>query len=100
MRSRSHGPALAAEYLDALKHQRRLAAATLGNYSHAIELLLKLQGEQELKSLEPAQVRALGRLFELCSDEIELEHLSVADARGKPSRPRLIAQSEDGERDT
>ncbi|HJT60470.1 MAG TPA: tyrosine-type recombinase/integrase, partial [Burkholderiales bacterium] len=57
MRSRSNGPALAAEYLDALKHQRRLAAATLGNYSHAIDLLLKLQGEQELKSLEPAQVR-------------------------------------------
>ena len=46
MRSRSNGPALAAEYLDALKHQRRLAAATLGNYSHAIELLLKLQGER------------------------------------------------------
>ena len=57
MRSRSHGPALAAEYLDALKHQRRLAAATLGNYSHAIDLLLKLHGEQELKTLEPAQVR-------------------------------------------
>jgi integrase/recombinase XerC len=57
MRSRSHGPTLAAEYLDALKHQRRLAAATLGNYSHAIELLLKLHGEQELKALEPAHVR-------------------------------------------
>ena len=46
------------------------------------------------------QLRKLGRLFGMCSDEIELEHLSVADARGKPSRPRLIAQSEDGERDT
>jgi len=57
MRSRSHGPALAAEYLDALKHQRRLAAATLGNYSHAIDLLLKLHGEQEMKALEPAHVR-------------------------------------------
>ena len=57
MRSRSNGEALAAEYLDALKHQRRLAAATLGNYSHAIGLLLKLQGEQELKNLEPAHVR-------------------------------------------
>jgi integrase/recombinase XerC len=57
MRSRSHGPALAAEYLDALKHQRRLAAATLGNYSHAIDLLLKLHGEQEMKTLEPAHVR-------------------------------------------
>jgi integrase/recombinase XerC len=57
MRSRSHGPALAAEYLDALKHQRRLAAATLENYTHAIELLLKLHGEQEMKGLEPAHVR-------------------------------------------
>jgi integrase/recombinase XerC len=57
MRSRSHGPALAAEYLDALKHQRRLAAATLGNYSHAIDLLLKLHGEREMKTLEPAHVR-------------------------------------------
>ncbi|HYI85455.1 MAG TPA: tyrosine recombinase XerC [Burkholderiales bacterium] len=57
MRSRSHGPALAVEYLEALKHQRRLAAATLGNYSHAIDLLLKLHGEQEMKSLEPAHVR-------------------------------------------
>jgi integrase/recombinase XerC len=57
MRSRSHGAALAAEYLDALKHQRRLAAATLGNYSHAIDLLLKLHGEQEMKTLEPAHVR-------------------------------------------
>jgi integrase/recombinase XerC len=57
MRSRSHGPALAAEYLDALKHQRRLAAATLGNYSRAIDLLLKLHGEQEMKTLEPAHVR-------------------------------------------
>jgi integrase/recombinase XerC len=57
MRSRSHGPALAAEYLDALKHQRRLAAATLGNYSHAIDLLLKLHGEQVLNTLEPAHVR-------------------------------------------
>jgi integrase/recombinase XerC len=57
MRGRSHGTTLAAEYLDALKNQRRLAAATLGNYSHAIELLLKLHGEQDLKSLEPAHVR-------------------------------------------
>ena len=57
MRGRSHGTTLAAEYLDALKHQRRLAAATLDNYSHAIELLLKLHGEHDLKALEPAQVR-------------------------------------------
>ena len=57
MRGRGNSQALAAEYLEALKHQRRLAPATLGNYAHAIELLLKLQGEQELKSLEPAHVR-------------------------------------------
>jgi integrase/recombinase XerC len=57
MRGRSHGTTLAAEYLDALKHQRRLAAATLGNYSHAIDVLLQLHGEQDLKSLEPAHVR-------------------------------------------
>src|SRR4029453_17245903 len=35
----------------------RLAAATLDNYSHAIDLLLRLHGEQDLKSLEPAHVR-------------------------------------------
>lgn len=46
------------------------------------------------------QLRKLGRLFGMCSDEIELEHLPVPDSRGKPSRPRLIARSEesDGER--
>jgi integrase/recombinase XerC len=57
MRSRRDGAALASEYLHALEHQRRLAPATLGNYAHAIDLLLKLHGEQELKSLEPAHVR-------------------------------------------
>ena len=57
MRSRSHGATLASEYLEALKHQRRLAAATLGNYAHAIDVLLKLHGEQDLKRLEPAHVR-------------------------------------------
>jgi transcriptional regulator with XRE-family HTH domain len=45
------------------------------------------------------QLRKLGQLFGMCSDEIELEHFSVADSRGKPSRPRLIARSEDGERE-
>ena len=57
MRSRSHGPALASEYLEALEHQRRLAAATLDNYSHAIDLLLRLHDEHDLKALEPAHVR-------------------------------------------
>jgi integrase/recombinase XerC len=57
MRGRSHGPALAAEYLHALEHQRRLAPATLGNYAHAIDLLLRMHGEHDLKDLEPAHVR-------------------------------------------
>ena len=57
MRSRRDGAALASEYLHALEHQRRLAPATLGNYAHAIDLLLKLHGEHDLKSLEPAHVR-------------------------------------------
>jgi integrase/recombinase XerC len=47
---------LAAEYLDALKHQRRLSAATLGNYRHALDLLFSLSNSP-LKALEAAQVR-------------------------------------------
>ena len=57
MRSRSHGATLAGEYLEALEHQRRLAPATLGNYAHAIDALLKLVGEQDLKRVDPAQIR-------------------------------------------
>ena len=48
---------LAREYLDALKHQRRLAPATLENYARALDVLFALLGEQALKDLEPAQVR-------------------------------------------
>ena len=55
MRSRSDGAALTREYLDALKHQRRLSAATLRNYTHAIGLLLK--ETTALEALEPAQAR-------------------------------------------
>jgi integrase/recombinase XerC len=55
MRSRSDGAALTREYLDALKHQRRLSAATLRNYAHAIGLLLKETAA--LEALEPAQAR-------------------------------------------
>lgn len=43
------------------------------------------------------QLRKLGQLFGMCSDEINLEHIAMSDSRGRPSRPRLIAQSEDGE---
>jgi integrase/recombinase XerC len=46
----------AADYLAALKHQRRLAAATLENYRRALDLLLELH-QQPLAALEPAQVR-------------------------------------------
>ncbi|HWA39129.1 MAG TPA: tyrosine recombinase XerC [Burkholderiales bacterium] len=48
---------LAADYLDALKHQRRLSPATLANYAHALDLLLGLQKEAPLKALDAQQVR-------------------------------------------
>lgn len=40
------------------------------------------------------QLRKLGQIFGMCSDDIELEHLPVGDPRGKPSRPRLMAERE------
>jgi len=57
MRRRSDGQALAAEYLDALKHQRRLSAATLRNYAHALQLLFDLLQDAPLESLEVTQAR-------------------------------------------
>jgi integrase/recombinase XerC len=48
---------LAREYLDALKHQRRLSPATLSNYARALDLLFLLQGKESLASLEAPQVR-------------------------------------------
>jgi integrase/recombinase XerC len=57
MRGRSNGKTLAAEYLDALKHQRRLSAATLSNYGRALDVLRELHGSRALESLEPAEVR-------------------------------------------
>jgi integrase/recombinase XerC len=57
MRGRSDGAALTREYLDALRHQRRLSPATLRNYGHALDLLLGLLGESPLRDVEPAQVR-------------------------------------------
>ena len=41
------------------------------------------------------QLRKLGQLFGMCSDDIELEHQLAVDPRGKPSRPRLLAKRED-----
>ncbi|TAN51427.1 MAG: tyrosine recombinase XerC [Betaproteobacteria bacterium] len=48
---------MVADYLDTLRHQRRLAAGTLASYRHALELLLALSSGTRLMSLEPAQVR-------------------------------------------
>jgi integrase/recombinase XerC len=48
---------LAGEYLDALKHQRRLSPATLGNYARALDLLFGFLEDKPLQSLDAAQVR-------------------------------------------
>ena len=48
---------LAHEYLDALKHQRRLSPATLSNYARALDVLLSLREGKPLRALEPAEVR-------------------------------------------
>jgi integrase/recombinase XerC len=47
---------LARDYLDSLKHQRRLAPATLDNYGRAIAVLLQLH-KKPMADLEPAEVR-------------------------------------------
>jgi len=57
MRGRSDSETLTHEYLDALKHQRRLSPATLANYGRALDVLLGLAKGKPLKSLEPAEVR-------------------------------------------
>lgn len=57
MRGRSDGAALTRDYLDALRHQRRLSPATLRNYGQALEILLALSSESDLEKIEPAQVR-------------------------------------------
>jgi integrase/recombinase XerC len=57
MRSRSNGEALTREYLDALKHQRRLSPATLSNYGRALDVLLELHGKKPLESLEASEIR-------------------------------------------
>lgn len=48
---------LAHEYLDALKHQRRLAVATLDNYARALDVLLALRNGKSLHSLDATEVR-------------------------------------------
>ena len=61
MRGRSDRAPLSAElardYLSALKHQRRLAPATLANYGRAIEVLLKMHERRSLESMESADIR-------------------------------------------
>ena len=57
MRSRSDGKALAQEYLEALKHQRRLSAATLSNYGRALDVFHAFVGKKSLESVEAAEVR-------------------------------------------
>jgi integrase/recombinase XerC len=57
MRGRSGGAALSREYLDALRHQRRLSPATLRNYGHALDLFLALSKDTAPEKVEPAQIR-------------------------------------------
>lgn len=57
MRCRSDGKALAGEYLDSLKHQRRLSAATLENYGRALNVLHALRGDKALADTQAAEVR-------------------------------------------
>lgn len=57
MRGRSDGAAVARDYLEALKHQRRLSPATLENYAHALQLLLSLSQGKSFDSLEAADIR-------------------------------------------
>jgi integrase/recombinase XerC len=47
----------AKDYLDALKHQRRLSPATLANYGRALDLLFGLLKQTPPSSLDAAQVR-------------------------------------------
>lgn len=49
--------ALVREYLDALRHQRRLAAGSLLAYRHALERLLELSAGARLASLQPVELR-------------------------------------------
>ena len=65
---------LARDYLDALKHQRRLAPATLENYARAIAVLLSLRDGKPLDTLQAAEVRR-----------------AVAILHGKGLSPRTLA---------
>jgi integrase/recombinase XerC len=62
------------EYLDALKHQRRLAPATLRNYRQALNLLLAFLKGEKPEAVEPAHIRR-----------------AVALLHGKGLSPRTLA---------
>ncbi len=62
------------DYLDALKHQRRLSPATLRNYAHALSLLRTLLKDQAPEAIEAAQIRR-----------------AVAILHGKGLSPRTLA---------
>jgi integrase/recombinase XerC len=47
------------DYLDALKHQRRLSPATLRNYAHALQLLLSFLKEAVPESVEATHIRRM-----------------------------------------
>jgi integrase/recombinase XerC len=57
MRSRSDGETLIHEYLDALRHQRRLSAATLSNYGRALDVFHGFVGKRSLEEVEAAEIR-------------------------------------------
>jgi integrase/recombinase XerC len=57
MRSRSDSAALEREYLEALRHQRRLSAATLENYGRALGVLKTFVGNRSLDEVEAAEIR-------------------------------------------
>ncbi len=44
-------------WLETLEHQRRLSGHTLANYSRAIDVLLKLKEETELRDVDSQQIR-------------------------------------------
>jgi len=78
MRSRSDSETLTHEYLEALKHQRRLSPATLANYGRALDALLGLAKGKPLESLEAAEVR---------------RYVAVLHARGLAPRSLALALS-------
>ncbi|HET7197558.1 MAG TPA: tyrosine recombinase XerC, partial [Burkholderiales bacterium] len=47
------------DYLDALKHQRRLSPATLRNYRHALDLLLGFLKDGKPESIDAARIRRM-----------------------------------------